>query len=224
MLQAQDCFDAAELIRRFLHDLTGEQPPRVAAWPLDGRQPERALLYERGPGAAWSSEEIKEQLLMADLYPHGVHVIGEGASEQIVVEHLVDALVGSAALSEVAFYDLEGSGSAANVEPLSRALGGYAVRCLVIVDSEGQMADYLKTSIEQGKLEADDILLFDDSLEAANATPAELIELALRIGSELNEPITFELTADELNEYHAGRLSRISTSSRGKARLASPIA
>jgi hypothetical protein len=209
--RAQDAFDAAETLRRFLVDLTGEQPERPQNWPLDGRQPERGALYDRGPGAPWASEEIKQQLLAAELYPHGVHVIGEGQSEQIVVERLVELLLGPDALTEVAFYDLEGSGSATQVEPLSQALAGYAVRCLVIVDAEGQMAEYISAAVEAGKLDRADVLLSPDSLEPANASSQELVDLAKEMGRHMpdgQDPVEFELTADELDEYHADRLAR----------------
>ncbi len=165
--------------------------------PLDGRQQERAALYERGPGARWSADEIKQELLAADLYPHGVHVIGEGSSEQIMLEATVSALVGPRLLGQIGFYDLGGSGSAANVAPLSRALGDYAVRCVVIVAREGQMAEYLRAAIEDGRLDAEDVCLFDDSLEASNATSSELIAIARAVGAEQRpgqEPVEFDLS------------------------------
>lgn len=211
-LRAQDWFDAAELVRRYLLELTGEQPPPPEAWPLDGRQQERAALYERGPGAPWSADDLKQELLGTELYPHGVHVIGEGPSEQIMLEAIVTALVGPRLLGEIGFYDLGGSGAAAHVEPLSRALGDYAVRCVVIVDREGQMAEYLQTAIENGRLDREDVCLFDDSLEASNASSAELIEVARSIGRDIppgEEPVEFDLTPEELDAHHADRVARL---------------
>jgi hypothetical protein len=79
------------------------------------------------------------------------------------------------------------------------------------------MAEYLNTSIEKGKLDAADVMLFNDSLEAANATPAELIKLAQIMGAELEEAITVDLAPEELTSYHADRLSRISRSSKKSA-------
>ena len=160
----------------------------------------------------WSADEVKQELLGAELYPHGVHVIGEGPSEQIMLEAIVTALVGPRLLGEIGFYDLGGSGAAAHVAPLSRALGDYAVRCLVIVDREGQMAEYLKTAIEDGRLEAEDVCLFDDSLEASNASSAELIAVARAIGRDRplgEDPVEFDLTPEELDAYHADRLTRL---------------
>ncbi len=93
--RAQDHFDAADVLRRFLVDLDGRQPPQPDAIPMDGRQGERAGLYERGPGDPWSAAEVVAALQRVDLYPHGVHVVHEGDSEQIVVEVLIASTLGS---------------------------------------------------------------------------------------------------------------------------------
>jgi hypothetical protein len=215
--RAQDNFDAAELLRRFLIDLTGENPSRPDLWPIDGRQDERAAIYERGPGGPWSSKEIKEELLAAELYPHGVHLIGEGASEWIVASHLIEALLGSKAVGEIEFFDLGGSGAASYVGPLSKALGDYAVRAAVIVDREGEMAEYLSGAIKRGEIAEEDVLLFEDSLEASNASAQELIDLVRRIADSLEvEPssVAFSLDGEEMHEIHRDRKER--SAGRGK--------
>lgn len=212
-LRAQDNLDAAELLRRFLVALGGEQPPRVTLWPLDGRQIERGALYDRGPGALWSAAEVKDELLVAELYPHGVHIIGEGPSEWIVAKRLLEYLVGPEILDEVEFLDLGGSGAAKYVSPLSRALGSYAVKAFVIVDREGRMAEYLKGASARGEIDAADVLLFDESLEASNLSPAELIALARQVAESLVEDgdlVSFELEAAELEKIHADQLQRSS--------------
>jgi len=219
-LRAQDQFDGAEVLRRFLTDLTGEPPSKPDAEPLDGRQYERSMLYERGPGATWTREQLKDQLHTAALYPHGIHVVGEGESEKIMVEWIVTALVGEFLLAEIGFHDLGGSGSAAQVEPIARALGTYALSCPVIVDREGPMAEYLETAIANGQLDAEDVCLFDDSLEASNFRSEELIAVAQKIGANrsVGEPsIEFELGAEELDAYHADRVARSAKNPPGKA-------
>lgn len=220
--RAQDNFDAAELLRRFLSDLTGENPPRPDLWPIDGRQEERTAIYERGPGGLWSSKEIKEELLAAELYPHGVHLIGEGASEWIVASHLIEALLGSRAVGEIEFFDLGGSGGASYVGPLSKALGDYAVRAVVIVDREGQMAEYLGSAIKRGEIAEEDVLLFEDSLEASNASAQELIDLVRRIADSLEvEPasVAFDLDGDEMDGIHRDRRERSSGREKGWRRI-----
>jgi hypothetical protein len=49
--RAQDHFDAADVLRRFLADLDGQQPAQPSRIPMDGRQLERAEPYRRGPGS-----------------------------------------------------------------------------------------------------------------------------------------------------------------------------
>jgi hypothetical protein len=213
--RAQDNFDAAEMLRLFLVELTNEQPPRVEAWPLDGRQQERAALYDRGPSARWTRSEVKQELLVAELYPHGVHIIGEGPSEGLVVERLITHLLGPAALAQLEFFDLGGSGAAKWVKPLAQAFDQYAIRALVIVDHEGQMAEYMNAAVQRGDIAAADLCLFDDSLEASNADAQELLDLARKVGNSLvDDPATiaFDLSAEELERVHADRRGR---SSRG---------
>ncbi len=51
-------------------------------------------------------------LISARLFPHGIHVIGEGDTERIVTQGLVEGLLGAGALEELHFTSLAGVGSA----------------------------------------------------------------------------------------------------------------
>ena len=218
--RAQDNFDAAELLRRLLRDLTGEDPPRPQMWPLDGRQTERAAIYERGPGGAWNSQEIKAELLAAELYPHGVHLVGEGESEWIVTQRLVEALIGRGALAEIRFFDLRGSGGAVYLEALMEAFAEYAIRALAIVDREGDMASYVKGAVKRGTIAREDVMLFDDSLEASSASTEELIGLVRKIAAELDvdaEAVAFDLDPAEMDTIHRDRRERSSGNGKGLA-------
>ena len=210
--RAQDNFDAAEILRRFLLDLTGEQPQPPKQGLVDGRQREREALYERGPGGDWTTDEIKGALLDAELYPHGVHVIGEGASEWIVVRRLIEALVGQGPLNQIEFFNLRGSGGAAYVEALATAFGDYAIRALVIADREGNMAEYLSEAISRNVIGPDNVMLFDHSLEASNMSRQELIDLARQVGGTLtgDATIDFDLSPAELGQIYSDRVERSS--------------
>jgi hypothetical protein len=73
------------------------------------------------------------------------------------------------------------------------------------------MAEYLGAAIKRGDLPAKDVLLFDDSLEASNATPEELIELARQIGlnpPEGREAVELKLDPETLMAYHGDRRAR----------------
>jgi hypothetical protein len=208
--RAQDNFDAAELFRRFLTEL-GEPPGRPSVWPMDGRQIERFALYDRGPAAPWERDEIKGQLRDADLYPGGVRVICEGLSEEIIVQRLAEALLDSDAVHALEFFDLGGSGSAKRIGPLWRSFSADALSAFVIVDNEGEMARYLRAEVQAGDVDEADLMLFDESLEGSNATAEELIALAKQLGENPppdREPVSFELTPDELLRCHADRRNR----------------
>jgi hypothetical protein len=215
--RAQDHFDAAEMIRRFLMDLTGENPPRTPMWPMDGRQVERATLYDLGPAGPVPRERISEELIATELRPAQVHLAGEGESEQIVVDVLIQAVLGPAAPKEqIPFYDLRGSGGARLIAPFVDALRNHDVRVFAILDREGKAYSHLTSAIRAGDLHKDDVCLFDNSLERANATTDELISLAAELARNRTEEgrpsVTLRLTAQELESYHVDRCER---SSRG---------
>lgn len=80
-------------IRLFFVDLTGDQPPRVPLWPMEGRQSECAAVYERGLAKPFTREELKAELDSFQLYPVvGAFVAGEAPSETAIVETIVGEL------------------------------------------------------------------------------------------------------------------------------------
>lgn len=204
--RAQDHFDAADLLRRFLADVDGRQPPQADTIPLDGRQGERAELFERGPGAPWDGSEVVNALQKADLYPHGVHVVHEGDSEQIVVEVLIASLLGSGVLEEVNWTDLQGAGNTGVVADLVGSLDGYARRVVVILDNEAKARDHVEALIASGGISADDVLLFDTSFEEANADDDELAAIATGLAAEHGASI--EISGKDLRNFHDERVRR----------------
>lgn len=205
--RAQDNFDAAEVLRLFLLEIGGDVGPPEAEL-MDGRQAERAALFAHGPAASVDRKKLKAELLAAELYPHGVEAIVEGPSEIAIIEAILGALLGPVALSEVSYFDLEGVGAAKQVMPLATSLGTYAVRTLIVVDREGRMGLYVERMVEQGTVEAEDVCLWQEDLEADNSTPAELIELAaelLAAPEDGVEPVQLSISGDELVAAHVKR-------------------
>jgi len=204
--RAQDHFDAADVLRRFLTDLDGRQPPQNETIPMDGRQDERAEVYERGPGSEWSGADVVGALQKADLYPHGVHVVHEGDSEQIVIEALLASLLGAGMLEEVNFTDLGGAGNTGVVADLVGSLDGYARRVVVVLDSEARAREHVQALIASGGLPAADVLLFDTSLEEANATDDELAAIATELATE--HGVSIDIAGKELRDFHEERAQR----------------
>lgn len=205
--RAQDHFDAADILRRFLADVDGRQPPQAKAIPMDGRQDERAELFERGPGAPWNGSAVVAALQKADLYPHGVHVVHEGDSERLVIEVLVVSLLGSSALEEINFTDLQGAGNTGVIADLVGSLDGYARRVVVILDNEAKARDHVEALIASGEISADDVLLFNTSFEEANAAnDDELAAIATNLAAERG--VSIEIDGQALRGFHDERIRR----------------
>jgi hypothetical protein len=206
--RAQDHFDAAEVLRRFIIDLTGQAPSRTPMWPMDGRQPERAALYDRGPAGRTTREQLQQELVQTGLYPHAVHVVGEGKSEKEMVRRLVEGLLGRQLADEIGFTDLGGSGSASKLTTMVGGFTTYAERTVVVVDSEGAMARYVTGLIRAGELPEEDVMLFGNNLEESNFTPTEMLEvLTERAANPPDErpAVTLDLPVEDLLAEHRTR-------------------
>ena len=216
--RAQDHFDAADVLRRFLADLDGHQPAQPCLIPMDGRQIEREELYRRGPASHWTAAEVVSALQQAELYPHGVQVIHEGRTDRIVVEMLTASLLGSGVLDEVGFTRLGGAGGADELTDLVGSLSGYTRRVVVILDREAKAYEHVQALLDSGGLPAEDVLLFGTSLEEANATDDELADLADALAVEAG--MVLSLTGAQLREFHETRVAR----ARARAREAPGLA
>lgn len=216
---AQDHFDAAQMLYLWLTDLTGRAPGRPESWLADGRQAQRFALYDSGFALHTMTDALKRELIENELYPHGPAVIGEGPSERIIVDWLVQELLGLRGAIE--FHELGGSGAAKRMPLLVEILEQYVVEAFLIVDNEGDMARYVDKAVSDGKLARENVLRADDSLEQSNFTPAELIQVAADIAadppSDGRAAATLALTPEELVAKHDDRRSRIRDNKPGLA-------
>lgn len=208
---AQDHFDAAAMLRHFLIDLTGETPSATPDWPLDGRQPVRQALYDRGPSSGISREQLLEDLERAGLYPHSLHLIGEGPSELQMVWTLVAGLLGTTAADDIRFTNLGGSGSASRIPTMLDAFTSYARRTVLIVDNEGDMAQYVTGAIRAGKLDEADVLFFKENLEDSNFSHEEQLAILVKAAAdpvENRSQVSLTMTLDDVEAEHAERVRR----------------
>jgi len=109
---AQLVYDAAEILRRLLFDLTGEVEPDVdealrdphAEWKQRMLGHDRRLVYDR--------DDFKKILERKQLSPFGAHVFVEGQSDQELIGGLVDAIWDDHRRVGVRFTPLGGSARA----------------------------------------------------------------------------------------------------------------
>ncbi len=108
----------------------------------------------------------------------------------------------------------------ARVPRLVEILDRYAAEAFLIVDNEGEMARFVDKTVTDGKLERENVLLADDSLEQDNFSLDELIGVVREIAGnppEGREPASLQLTPDQLMAEHADRRSRVQQNPPGLA-------
>jgi hypothetical protein len=216
--RAQDFYDAAEVLRRFYRDLTGETLPDAEVMArahsddeLELFNGQRENLLGHGPQIGYDADDAKHALSALGIYPHGIHVIVEGDSEEKLVREIVESLLGSRALEDIYTTNLRGVGGATRIERLLSAVSDYALRTVLIVDNEGDMQHHVDRLLAEGRLDPDDVLVQPTSLEESNLSDKELVSLAVKLASapaEKRPAATLTLTAADLREYHDDRLSR----------------
>lgn len=199
---AQLVYDAAEVLRRLLFDLTGEVEPdvdEVLGWPRDWKERmlghERRLVYDR--------HDFKRILERKKLSPFGVHVFVEGRSDQELIGGLIDAIWGDHRRLGVRFTPLGGLGEVARQATLFEMFSTYARKALLVADDEGKIERDLKRLRAAGLLVAEDEFhSWKRNIEEDNASPTELVEIAKTIA--LGKGAEFKLRVAQLNRIRKG--------------------
>jgi hypothetical protein len=194
---AQLVYDAAEVLRRLLFDLTGEVEPdvdEVLGWPRDWKERmlghERRLVYDR--------DDFKRILERKKLSPFGVHVFVEGPSDQELIGGLIDAMWGDHRRLGVRFTPLGGLGEVARQATLFEIFSTYARKALLVADDEGKIERDLKRLRAAGLLVADDEFHgWKRNIEEDNASPTELVDTAKTIA--LGKGAKLKLSVAQLN-------------------------
>jgi hypothetical protein len=217
-LRAQDCYDAGEVLRRFYRDLTGEVLPDAevtAAGVTDEELAHRSQIRERQlghpPRLQYDAEDVKRVLDGLGIYPHGIHVIVEGETEELVVPGIVKGLLGDDAAADLVVTNLHGVGAAADIDNLLGAVTQYSLRAVVIADNEGNIRASVDRLIADGLLDPADVLVQETSFEEDNFSDQELVDLAIRaaaVARGSRAAAELKLTAEELRAYHDDRVER----------------
>ena len=216
--RAQDFYDAAELLRRFYRDLTGEVLPdaEVVAHGLSPdelsyRLEQREKLLGHGPTLGYDHEDVKHILHARGLYPHGIHVIVEGDSEEKLTTGLVEELLGPWALDDLVVTNLGGVGGVQRLNDLAAAVTDYALRTVLVLDDEGDVKRIVNRLISEKVLDPDDVLVQGTSFEESNFTDDELVQLAARLAATpapKRPAAKLTLSGADLRKRHDDRVSR----------------
>ena len=185
-LQALDYQDAAGMLRRFLRELDGELPPDLDQLNDPDATP-RPMRRDRS--------QLQDALRDAGLYPHRLHMVVEGATEERLIRRLFLAFAGPWEGSGLAITDLGGDklkGSRTMLE----GFGVYADAVALLLDDENEARRITEQLAQGGVLIGDHVKLWDRSLEEDNFTPAELLAMVGELASAQGAKLT--LTEDQL--------------------------
>ena len=188
--RARDLYDACYLLRLLYHLATDRWLPRpdeindipnsVEAWRR------RHLPREDGQQYGYGRAELRDALEREGLYPHRIHFVVEGETEEIVLRRLLDVLGADVGYQ---LTNLRGVDKARQHEELFAAASEYAARTVLIADMEGSLSQALKQLQRRGLLtEQSDILLWEidgrpASFEEANFSADEVAEAIVAVVS-----------------------------------------
>jgi hypothetical protein len=193
-----DLADAAQVIRRFIHEITGEVPLDIDQVGVSDAPP-RPFRRDR--------TQLREALRVRGLNPYRLHLIVEGETEVRVVKRLFEAFsgrrwVGSGLeITDLGGDKLEGS------RPMLEGFAAYAEDIALLLDNENEVERVTNQFSEAGLFPKKHVTLSEPSFEEANFTAAELIELAEGIAAEKGA---------KLNLTDADLLAALESENRGR--------
>jgi hypothetical protein len=151
--QAWDFYDAARVLRWFHHELTGEWLPDVdELFDMGGGSYKERLYGTRRPAADRSA--LPELLDDFGLYPYRVELIGEGDSELVALEEILDYGYGlTFERLGILVTDLGGADVPQAARRLLSSLRRYANYFLLVLDSEGTARAMVDELLRSGVIE-----------------------------------------------------------------------
>jgi hypothetical protein len=219
--RAQDAYDAAEMLRRFYFDLTGELLPQADEIFDISDKSWRRRLFGKWPTLRYTRADLAVELRRRDLHPHQVHIVVEGPTEKIVCERVLKELAGMPLKDTgVSVERLFGVGNVRR-ERL-RALKAFPRFLVFVADREGDMAREVEALKREGVLTDEATYLWDTSFEAANFTDEELLAMIAAIGADRGATLT--LGAATLRTLYDAHHSKAGKDAKGLATFALDLA
>jgi hypothetical protein len=215
--RAQDAYDAAEMVRRFYYDLTGElllNPDDLS--DLSDKSWKKRL-FDKWPTLNYTRADLAVELRLRDLHPHQVHIVVEGDTEEIVCRRVLEQLTGMS-LNDmgVSIQRLLGVG---NMRPeVVRAVKTFPRFLVFVADPEGDMAREVETLKREGVLTDEATYLWKTSFEEDNFSDEELIAMIGAIGA--NRGATLALDAQTLRALYNAYRSKVRKDPQGLATYA----
>jgi len=202
---AQDWYDAAEMVRNFYRDLIGELLPDCDEVGSFGRD-WKAEMLGHPARPHYDQVDLQRVLKRHHLYPHRAHVLVEGDTEKQVVETLMEAARGlDAKALGIEVTDLGGVGNVSRAEKLLEAVRSYPRELLVVADREGEIARRIEGWKRAGLITDRQVHVWDTSFEPSNFTSDELVAIANTLIAELS-PEDISIVAQDFQCFWGTKL------------------
>ncbi len=218
---AQDFLDAAEVLRRFYRDLTGDLLPDPdivgkaygSEYEINDRTERREKSFGHGRTLTPDAADGRHLLLRLGIYPHTIHVIVEGETEANVVIGFLDRVIGSYFTEQLTITNIRGVGNAIKVEEVVATILNYAESTVMILDNEGPVTTVVERLIASGVVLTENVLVVPSSFEESNFADDELVQVAHEIAARPTDQrpaAKLVLDGETLRDYHDDRCGRAS--------------
>lgn len=208
-LKTRDLHDASYVLRLLYHLATERWLPRadeLAITSTEEASHRRHLPRQDTQSLGATHDQLQPALETAGLYPHRIHFVVEGDTEEIVFGRLLEEL---GRTSGYQLTNLRGVDKAERHKTLLAAASQYAARTVLIADMEGSLSDVLQRLQRDGLLtDPDDLLVWQvdgqpSSFEEVNFRPAEIVD-AIQAAARKRVPgIDVGFTGEELAAHFA---------------------
>jgi hypothetical protein len=219
--RAQDAYDAAEMLRRFYYDLTGDllqNPDDI--FDLSDKSWKKQF-FGKWPTFSYTRADLAIELRLRDLHPHQVHIVVEGETEEIVCRRVLET-VARMPLNDmgVSIQRLLGVGNVRR--EMLRALKAFPRFLVFVADREGDMAREVEVLKKEGVLADEATCLWETSLEEANFSDEELVAMIAAIGVDRGATLT--LDAQTMRALYDARRGEVGKDAKGLASFALGLA
>jgi hypothetical protein len=219
--RAQDAYDAAEMLRRYYFDLTGELLPNPDdIFDLSDKSWKKQF-FGKWPAFSYTRADLAVELRLRDLHPHQVHIVVEGETEEIVCRHVLET-VAAMALNDmgVSIQRLFGVGNMRR--EMLRALKAFPRFLVFVADREGDMAREVEALKKEGVLTDEATCLWETSFEEDNFSDEELVAMIGAIGADRGATLT--LDAQTMRALYDARRGEVGKDAKGLASFALSLA
>jgi hypothetical protein len=208
-LKARDLHDASYLLRLLYQLATGRWLPRADELAMPSTEEllrRRHLPRQNSQILGATHDQLQPVLETAGLYPHRIHFVVEGDTEEIVLGRLLEEL---GRTSGCQLTNLRGVDKAERHKTLLAAASQYAARTVLIADMEGSLLDVLQRLQRDGLLtDPDDLLLWEvdgqpSSFEEVNFRPEEIVDGIQAAARKRVPDIHIGFTGEELAAHLA---------------------